>query len=98
VNWLKYKIFSDFISVFCIHMPNCSFFGYIQDINFAMAKDTGKCGNCDCAAGTCAKENGGKSGNCDCTAGTRIACISSFAVHIYELYILPLILDCYSIK
>ncbi|KAG0504605.1 hypothetical protein M758_8G127800 [Ceratodon purpureus] len=38
-----------------------------------MAKDTGKCGNCDCAAGTCAKENGGKCGNaCDCAAGTCV--------------------------
>jgi len=36
----------------------------------AMAKNTGKCGNCDCAAGTCAKEDGGKCGNCDCAAGT----------------------------
>ena len=47
-----------------------------------VAGETGKCGNCNCPAGTCAKEgssesyfsvageNGGKCGNCDCPAGT----------------------------
>ena len=47
-----------------------------------VAGETGKCGNCNCPTGTCAKEgssesffsvageNGGKCGNCDCPAGT----------------------------
>jgi len=52
------------------------------DFSYTVAGETGKCGDCSCPAGTCAKEgssdtsfsvageNGGKCGNCDCPAGT----------------------------
>jgi hypothetical protein len=49
--------------------------------SFTVAGETGKCGNCSCPAGTCAKGNNesmtasgsddtGKCGNCNCPPGT----------------------------
>ena len=54
--------------MFCINLLNCSFSHFHR--SEAMANSGGKCSSiCDCAAGTCAMENGGKCGNCDCAAG-----------------------------
>ncbi|CAK9216409.1 unnamed protein product [Sphagnum troendelagicum] len=50
-------------------------------MSFTVAGETGKCGNCSCPAGTCAKGNNesmtvsgsddtGKCGNCNCPPGT----------------------------